>query len=184
MTARRSRGKATLEAAELSGPARAARAREIALRMLAARPRTEAQVRARLAREELAGEADAVISWLRGLGYLDDAAYARARAASLLKPGRLGPQLAERRLAQEGIAPGAARAAVRQTLEGGEGSGRGAGAAELDLCRTLAERRSRGTPLASLDGKGRARLARFLAGRGFDGRVVAAVLGIYVDGEG
>jgi len=184
VTARRSRGKATLEAAEVTGPRRAARAREIALRLLAARPRTEAQVRARLAREELAGEAEAVISWLRGLGYLDDAEYARARAGALLKPGRLGPQLVEKRLAQEGIAPGAARAAVRQALEAGEEGGRGAAAAELDLCRTLAERRARGTPLAALDGKGRARLARFLAGRGFGGRVVAAVLGIYLDGEG
>jgi regulatory protein len=163
------------------------RARDVALRMLAARPRTEAQVRARLTREQLAGEADAVVAWLRGLGYLDDAGYARARAAALLQPGKLGPLLAEKRLQQEGIAPGAARAAVRRALEGGEaadGPGRPAGAAEQDLCRTLAERRARGTPLATLDAKGRARLARFLAGRGFSGRVVAAVLGIYVDGEG
>ena len=45
---------------------------------LAATGRTEAQVRARLARAELSSEADAVVTWLLGLGYLDDAAYARA----------------------------------------------------------------------------------------------------------
>ncbi len=186
MTPGRRRGKPLREG---EGPEeRIARAKAMALRLLAVRARTEAQLRARLAREELSGEADGVVAWLRRLGYLDDAAYARARAGALLQPGKLGPLLAERRLVQEGLAPAAARASVREALEGGgkDGgeSGRAAGEAERDLCRTLAERRARGTPLADLDDRTRARLARFLAGRGFSGRVVAAVLGIYQDGEG
>src|SRR5512142_1601520 len=93
-----------------------ARAKEIALRQVALRARTEAQLRARLARDELEAQADEVIAWLKRLGYLDDAAYARARARALLAPGQDGPRKAERKLVQAGLAPAAARAAVRGAL--------------------------------------------------------------------
>jgi len=73
-----------------------ARAKAVALRYLASAGRTEAQVRARLARADLAGEADRVVGWLASLGYLDDAAYARARARALLGPGRAGPRRSRR----------------------------------------------------------------------------------------
>jgi len=157
----------------------AARARSIALRLLAVRARTEAQVRARLAREELSDEAEQVLAWLRGLGYLDDGAYALAQARTLLAPGRLGPLKVERRLVQAGVPAAEARRAVQQVLRGEEG--RSPAQAERELCRTLAERRAR-RPLGDLDDRERARLARFLAGRGFAGAVIAAVLGIYTDG--
>jgi regulatory protein len=155
-----------------------ARARSMALRWLAARPRTEAQIRARLAREGLAEQADPVVVWLRGLGYLDDAAYALAQARSLLAPGKLGPLKVERRLLGAGIGSAEAAAAVRRALEGEEG--RPPAEAERELCSTLAERRAR-RPLAEIDDRERAQVARFLTGRGFRGGVVAAVLGIYVD---
>jgi regulatory protein len=158
-----------------------ARAKAIALRQLASRARTEAQLRARLAKDELQGEADAVMAWLRGLGYLDDAAYAAARARSLLSAGRVGPRVAERRLVTEGIAAPAARAAVAAAL-GGEDA-RERRAAELALCRSLAERRARGAALDALADRDRARLARYLLGRGFAGSLVAQVLGVYADGE-
>jgi regulatory protein len=156
-----------------------ARAKAIALRQLASRMRTEAQLRARLAKDDLDAEADAAIAWLRNLGYVDDAAYAQARARGLVARGA-GPRLAERRLVTEGITAAAARDAVAQAVTGeGERDRRGA---ELELCRALAERRARGVPLPDLDARGRRRLARFLLGRGFAGGVVAQVLGIYVDG--
>jgi regulatory protein len=158
-----------------------ARARAIALRQLAARARTEAQIRAKLAREELGAEADAVVAWLRGLRYLDDGAYARARARGLVAAGRYGPRQAARRLVQEGIAPGSARAALAEALC--EGGAPDPASAELTLCRALAARRARGRPLDALDDRERARLARFLTGRGFSGRAVAAALGVYEDGE-
>jgi regulatory protein len=158
-----------------------ARAKAIALRQLAARPRTGAQLRARLAKDDLAGEADAVLAWLSGLGYLDDAAYARGRARSLLGQGRLGPRAAERRLIAAGIPAVDARAAVREAL-GADGAD--PRAAELALCRGLAERRARGAALDALEPKARARLARFLAGRGFVGATIARVLGVYEDAEG
>ncbi len=176
-------GGAPAERARPAGPEQTPqqRARAIALRLLAIRPRTEAQLRARLARDELAAEGDELVAWLAGLGYLDDAAFARTNARAMLAPGKLGPRKAERRLLQAGLSPDDARSAVREALQGE--AGRPLGAAERDLCRTLAERRAR-MPLAELDDRARARLARFLAGRGFAGSVIATVLGLYEDGEG
>jgi regulatory protein len=63
----------------------------------------------------------------------------------------------------------------------GEGS---AGPGELALCRALAERRARGKPPSELEERDRARLARFLLGRGFSGEVVARVAGLDVDASG
>jgi regulatory protein len=150
----------------------------MALRALASRPRSEAEIRARLARAELAAEADDTVAWLARLGYLDDAAFARARARGLVTGGRAGPRLAERRLRAAGIDEAAARAAVRGALE--EETGARGGGAELALCRALAERRAKGS-LAALDDRGRARLARWLLGRGFAGPVVARVVGTFDD---
>jgi regulatory protein len=146
------------------------RARARALRLLAARPRTEAQLRDRLVRAGFPEEAGGVVEWLRGLGYLDDAAFARDRARLLVAPGRLGPRLAERRLAASGIPREDARRAVADAL----------GADETARCRHLAERRAR-RPIADLDDRERARLGRFLLGRGFSGRAVSSALGVYVD---
>ena len=146
------------------------RARARALRLLAARPRTEAQVLERLVRAGFAAEAEAVVAWLRDLRYLDDDAFARDRAALLVAPGRLGPRLAERRLVASGSPRDAARRAVREAV----------GEEETARCRTLAERRAGGPP-GGLDDRGKARLSRFLLGRGFSGRVVSSVLGVYVD---
>ena len=146
------------------------RARARALRLLAARPRTEAQVRDRLARAGLAEEAGEVVTWLLGLGYLDDDAFARARARALVAPGRLGPRLAERRLAAAGIPRESARRAVAEAL----------GAEETVRCRHLAERRAR-RPIPDLDDRERARLGRFLLARGFSGLAVSSALGVYVD---
>jgi len=149
------------------------RAKAVALRFLAAAARTERQLRARLAKAELQPQADAVVAWLRDLGYLDDEAYARARARALTAPGRLGPRAAERRLQAAGVPAPSARAAVAAALadDGGEAA----------RCRALAERRARGTPLGTLDDKARARLARFLLGRGFSGAAVARTLGGFDD---
>jgi len=154
----------------------AARAKGVALRFLAARARTVAQVRARLEREELGSEADAVVAWLARLGYLDDAAYARARARALVAPGRLGPRLAEKRLVAAGVERGQAREAIAAALEEDPVAG-----GEADRCRALAERRVRTADLDALDHRTRGRLARFLLGRGFSGSAVARVLGLYED---
>jgi regulatory protein len=142
------------------------KAKALALRVLAFHARSEAQLRARLARAGLAAAADETIAWLARLGYLDDAAYAGARARSLLAPGGLGPRAAERRLRGAGIAAGAARQAVAAALAAHASQAEGNAAQELSLCRAALARKLRGAP-APADAKGRARLARFLLGRGF-----------------
>jgi len=151
----------------------------MALRALAHRPRSEAEIRARLARADLQAEADDTVAWLARLGYLDDAAFARARARGLVEGGRAGPRLAERRLRAAGIPETAAREATRGAIEEATGE-RGAGA-EVALCRALAVKRAKGAPLSSLDDRDRARLARWLLGRGFAGPVVARVVGTFDD---
>lgn len=137
-------------------------------------------MRARLDRAGLGAQGDAVVTWLLGLGYLDDAAFAAARARALVGPRQLGPGLAERRLVAAGIEPGRARAAVAAAVA--EAAAEAGGTGEDALCRALAERRARSRDLDALDGRARARLARFLLGRGFSGAVVARVLGVYEDG--
>jgi regulatory protein len=151
------------------------RAKAIALRYLAGRARTAAQVRDRLEKAGEGERADEVVAWLEGLRYLDDGAFARMRARSLLAPGRLGPRLAARRLEAAGIPAAEARAAIASALAD-------AGEEEAALCRTLALKRTRGVDPASLDDRDRRRLARFLLGRGFAGPVVARVVGAYEDG--
>ena len=153
------------------------RARSRALRLLAARPRTEAQILERLVRAGFEAEAEGVVAWLRDLRYLDDEAFARDRAGSLVAPGRLGPRMAEQRLVAAGIPRDAARRAVREAL----------GDEETKRCRLLAEQRAGAAgavPGAVPDNLGereKARLSRFLLGRGFSGRAVSAALGVYVD---
>ncbi|HQR28880.1 MAG TPA: RecX family transcriptional regulator [Anaeromyxobacteraceae bacterium] len=140
------------------------------LRLLAARPRTEAQLRDRLQRAGFAEVAEETIAWVRGLGYVDDAAFARDRARALLEAGKLGPRLAEQRLVAAGIPRPDALRAVRDAI----------GDTEVARCRTLALRRARG-PVAALDDRSRARLARYLLARGFSGNAVSRALGVHVD---
>ena len=138
-------------------------------------------MRRRLERDGLAESAAEVVAWLLRLGYLDDAAYARTRARSLLAVGRLGPRLAERRLVSAGIAPAAARAAVESALaEAAPPEARGGGA-EAALARALALRRTGGAAPEGLAQRDLARLARYLLGRGFSGRAVSRALGVYLD---
>jgi regulatory protein len=166
----------------LTEPTPLQRGKALALRFLATRARSEAQVRARLHREELAEVADEVVGWLRGLGYLDDAAYARARARSLVTHGRAGPRLAERRLQAAGIPASNARAAVAGALD--EAAEPGGEPPEVVLCRALLARKLRGADSGALDDRARRRLSRFLLGRGFSGAVVSRVLGVWADSDG
>jgi regulatory protein len=158
------------------------RAKALALRVLAFHARSEAQVRARLAKAGLEDHADEVIAWLRRLRYVDDAAYARGRALALL--ARLGPYQAERRLRAAGVAPELARSAVAAAAEERAQEREPGEPAELVLCRAALRARLRGASTAELDERGRARLARFLLGRGFSGAVVARVLELRADVDG
>ena len=148
------------------------RAKDLTLRALGSRAHSEAELRRKLAKAKLSDEADVALAWLRGLGYVDDRAFAAGRARALLRPGGVGPRMAEQKLAQAGIGRDAAKAAVAEVLEGAGGRTRG----EAGLCRALAERKVKGDP-ARLDERARNKLARFLLGRGFKGEAVRTAVG-------
>jgi regulatory protein len=154
------------------------RARALALRVLSVHARTEHQLRRRLERAGHGAVATQVLGWLRRLGYLDDPAWARARARALLGPGRMGPRGAERRIADAGVPAAEARRAVAEALAE---VGPGGEAGELALCRVLALRRTGGAEPAEQDERARSRLARWLLGRGFSAEAVGRVVGPFTD---
>ena len=140
---------------------------ELAYASLAARPRSEAEVRRRLARAEASpATIDRVIVRLLELRYLDDAGYARARAGSLARRG-FGPRAIAAKLAQAGVRGEVAREGTREGLPEDERT----------LARAALEKRLRGRAYASLDRKEQARHARWLAGRGFSSAAIRAACG-------
>lgn len=158
------------------------RARAVALRVLAFHARTEAQLRARLARDGLAGQADEVLAWLRRLGYVDDAAWARAHARALVQ-ARAGPRRVEARLRAAGIPDSSARRALEEAMAERASERPGREPAEVALCRAALAARLRGADPDDLDERARARAARYLLGRGFSGAAVARALGLREDLE-
>jgi regulatory protein len=151
--------------------------------VLAFHARTHAQLRARLARAGFEAQADEVLAWAGRLGYLDDTAYARARARALLGSRGVGPRRAEERLRAAGIDAASARAAVADAAEERATGRREGEPAELALCREALSRKLRGRDLAGLEDRERARLARFLLGRGFSSAAVTRLVPLRWDGE-
>lgn len=130
---------------------------ELAYAYIAARGRSEAEVRRRLKRAgSNPGVIDRVVERLRELRYLDDAAFAGARAQSLLRRG-FGPQAIASKLSQAGVRNELARERTREVL----------GDDEPRLAAQALEKRLKGRRFADLDPKEKARHQRWLAGRGF-----------------
>ena len=153
---------------ELEGRDRAWQAREAALRLLAVRPRSAAELARRLRMKGYSAEvAEEVIGRLRELGMIDDAAFAGMVARDRV---RLRPQGARRlasELRQKGVDEETARAAIRETMEGEETD-------ERALARRAAEK---WRPRAGEEPeRARRRLHGYLARRGFDGEVIREVL--------
>ncbi len=149
----------------MSAPAKAAL--DHALKLLAHRARSEAEVRRRLARSGFEeGDVDAAVQRLRELRFLDDRSFAAQRAEKLLTQGGLGPAAVVQRLEAAGIGEADAESAVGEAR---------AGASELELARAvLARRRPKvdgGSPQAE-----KVRAARWLAGKGFAEDVVREAL--------
>jgi SOS response regulatory protein OraA/RecX len=143
-------------AARVSTAAAEALAREAALAFLARRAWSASLLRARLARagHDEAAAAAAVASLVAD-GWLDDRAYAQARAGQLSRRGALAAEALA--LVEEGVAEREARAAARAE----------AGTSE-DLVR---EARA-----ARREGAGAARVAGRFARRGFDADTIRAAL--------
>ena len=101
---------------------------------------------------------------LEQAGWLNDGVFAENRAGSLARQGRLGPSRIRRQLQQHGVRSSDVDAAMAST--------------EVDWraqCLSVAQaRRARGIDLK--DPKDRARLVRFLLGRGFSYDLISATL--------
>lgn len=154
--------------ADLDRRDRAWQAREAALRLLAVRPRSAAELARRLRMKGYEPEiGEEVIARLRELGMVDDAAFAGTLVRDRV---RLRPQGA-RRLASElrakGVDDETARAAIRETMAGEETD-------ERELARRAAEK-WRPRP-GEEPARARRRLHGFLARRGFDAEVIREIL--------
>lgn len=150
----------------------AGRMRAAALRLLSRRAHTRAELRRKLRLRGFGGgELEALLDRFTGIGYLDDAAAARAWARRRLEGRPMGRRLLEEELRGKGAAPALVRAVLEEFYGEGE---------ELGLALRAARKR-RGALGGEGDPRARARLLRHLQGRGFPAgvclRAAAEVLG-------
>lgn len=102
---------------------------------------------------------------LRELRYLDDEAFARGRSNGLASRG-FGPRAVAAKLYQAGIEEGLARSSIEETFAG----------EEVEVASQALARRLRGRRWEELDQKERARLFRWLAGRGFSSGAITGAI--------
>ena len=154
--------------AELERRDRSWQAREAALRLLAVRPRSAAELARRLRMKGYGPDvAEEVISRLRELGMIDDAAFAGMLARDRVRLRPQGSRRLASELRQKGVDEETARTAIRETMEGEETD-------ERELARRAA---AKWKPRAGEEpDRARRRLHGFLARRGFDGDVIREVL--------
>lgn len=154
---------------EQEGPEAVRRATEVCLRLLAMRARSRRELQQALGRKGFSEPVqEEVLQKLQGFGYLDDARFARDRAASLLRKGRLGPQAVLQRLEAHGLPTEVARAAVASA----------SGSVEFDaLAAARKVLEGRGLLGRTLLPKERARAGRLLHSRGFSEDVIHRLLG-------
>lgn len=137
---------------------------ERALRFLESRPRSEREVRTRLLRHGIPEpRIDAVIERLRGIGLIDDAAFARFWIENRERFSPRGARALKAELRQKGLAAEMAGEEVAEGLD------------ESASAREVALRR--GPRLAGLDYQTfRQKLWALLARRGFDYEVIPAAI--------
>ncbi len=142
-------------------------ARSAALRLIKFRPRSEHELKGRLAEKGFAEAAvRTVVEDLRRTGLVGDARFARYFAVQQASSKPVGRRLLLSRLRSKGIDPVLAEEAVQQATEGKD---------ELERAREAASRRA-----PALEGLPREaaqrRLFGFLSRRGFSGEVVHKVV--------
>jgi regulatory protein len=154
---------------EEDGPEAVQRATEACLRLLAARARSRPELEQALQRKGFSERVrEEALGKLRGYGYVDDARFARDKAASLLSGGKLGPEGVLRRLEAHGLGEDAARQALSEA----------SGAVEFDALATARQvLEKRGLAGRPLEPKERARAGRLLHSRGFSEDVIQRLLG-------
>jgi regulatory protein len=147
------------------------RAREKAVRLLAARPRSTAELQHLLRRRRVSEEqARAVVRDLTAAGYLDDTAYARAWIASRFATRPCGAKRLRWELRKKGVSSAVMEQAIGEALGEEDFS-----AAEERHARSLIERRSRSYKNLSSQARLR-RIAALLERRGFASDTIARVL--------
>lgn len=140
-----------------------------ALKLLAARQRTELELRKALQAFPPA-DVDSALARVKELGYINDRETARARARTRVGQGE-APRLAAKKLSAQGIAAADARAAASEAAEG---------AGEEELAVRALDRRLRGRKPASEREK--LRLLRALIAKGHRPSVAARALGMTWEG--
>lgn len=137
-----------------------------AVKYLAYRARSEAELGTRLARAGFTPEAIApALAKLRAQRFLDDEAFARSFARARIEDRGYGPLLLERELRQKGLAP----ALVGRILDEAFGKHQG-----KERARALLEKRFRGKDLG--DRKTLYRAISFLRRRGYRDSVIAEIV--------
>ncbi len=144
-----------------------AKTREVALRLLAVRARSEGELVDRLRRKGFSEEVTAVVvSALAEVGLVDDAAFARAWAEEKVRLRPIGPRRLTSELLSKRVSRDLVDLVVDETFR--EHS-------ELELARRAVEKKARVSGGADAK-KRRARLHSFLIRRGFSYEVVSTVL--------
>ena len=150
------------------------RARERALRLLALRGRSRAELRKKLVERDFSKSViDRVLENLGELGYLDDGAFAANRARHLAVNRLYGDRKIAEQLREKGVDPEAARAAIREVREEFP---------EIEGIARSAARKLQGRGLESLGKKERLALARTLQGKGYHLALILDYLGTYEEG--
>jgi regulatory protein len=150
------------------------RARERALRLLALRARSRAELQKKLAEREFTKSAiDRVLENLGELGYLDDEAFAVNRARHLAVNRLYGDRKIEEQLREKGIDREAAKAAIREVREEFP---------ELEGIARSASKKLQGRGIDGLNKKERLALARTLQGKGYHLGLILDYLGKYEEG--
>ena len=137
-----------------------------AFKFLSYRPRSEAEVRAKLTQSGFSPQdVNAILEKLRSLNLLNDETFARDWARGRAEGRGYGPLRIERELREKGIGPSMIREALRETF--GEGEGR-------EKARVLLEKKFRGKDMD--DRKVLHRAVAFLQRRGYRNSVIAKLL--------
>jgi regulatory protein len=149
-----------------------ARAYLTALRFLSYRPRSEAEIRQRLEREEISDmTTDRIVAKLFDERQLDDRRFAEMYAESKMLRKPIGARRLRRELRQKGIDEAIINAVERLYCSSEN---------EIENARLLAEKKLAADRTADPLKKKR-RLADFLARRGYDWEIIQTILKEYID---
>jgi regulatory protein len=145
----------------------AAKARDCALRLLARRDHSKAELQRKLIQRGFARPViESVISRLAEAGYLDDHRFARRWAESALESGRCVGSRLRLELRQRGVPTDIAEQTVSELASGFE---------EFPAARSLLERKFPGFDPAAADDREKRRIFGFLQRRGFPTATIIAL---------